>query len=337
MYSINRRDRKLYKKIAVVTGCAGFIGTTFTRVLLEKGWTVYGIDKLTYVANDIDMSWLIGEYPDNYIVIKDDIKDIKRLPECDVVFNFAAESDVDNSILSVDKFIDSNISGVKNLLEIITHKSVQIKNNKPLFFQVSTDEVYGDKLEGSFDETDPLMPSNPYAATKASADMLIESWARTHGLDYIIARPSNNYGENQYPEKLIPTAVRCLQRDKKIKLHNKGLPIRSWTHVEDTVEALILLYEKACRNNIYNIQSDYEQTNFVTVKKIINAYFMGNIDIEIPDYEEHISYEYDRPGQDVRYSISCESIKNYGWSPKKNFDEEIIKLVDYYKKRKWVW
>ena len=327
----------MYKKIAVVTGCAGFIGTTFTRVLLEKGWTVYGIDKLTYVANDIDMSWLIGEYPDNYIVIKDDIKDIKRLPECDVVFNFAAESDVDNSIVSVDKFIDSNISGVKNLLEIITHKSVQIKNNKPLFFQVSTDEVYGDKLEGSFDETAPLNPSNPYAATKAAADMLIESWSRTHGLDYIIARPSNNYGENQYPEKLIPTAVRCLQRGKKIKLHNKGLPIRSWTHVEDTVEALILLYEKACRNNIYNIQSDYEQTNFVTVKKIINAYFMGNIDVEIPDYEEHISYEYDRPGQDVRYSISCESIKNYGWSPKKNFDEEIIKLVDYYKKRKWVW
>ena len=327
----------MYKKIAVVTGCAGFIGTTFTRVLLEKGWTVYGIDKLTYVANDIDMSWLIGEYPDNYIVIKDDIKDIDRLPECDVVFNLAAESDVDNSIVNMDKFIDSNISGVKNLLEIITHKSVQIKHNKPLFFQVSTDEVYGDRVEGSFDETAALMPSNPYAATKAAADMLIESWSRTHGLDYIIARPSNNYGENQYPEKLIPTAVRCLQRGKKIKLHNKGLPIRSWTHVEDTVEALILLYEKACRNNIYNIQSDYEQTNFVTVKKIINAYFMGNIDIEIPDYEEHISYEYDRPGQDVRYSISCESIKNYGWSPKKNFDEEIIKLVDYYKKRKWVW
>ena len=327
----------MYKKIAVVTGCAGFIGTTFTRVLLEKGWTVYGIDKLTYVANDIDMSWLIGEYPDNYIVIKDDIKDIKRLPECDVVFNLAAESDVDNSIVNMDKFIDSNISGVKNLLEIITHKSVQIKHNKPLFFQVSTDEVYGDRVEGSFDETAALMPSNPYAATKASADMLIESWSRTHGLDYIIARPSNNYGENQYPEKLIPTAVRCLQRGKKIKLHNKGLPIRSWTHVEDTVEALILLYEKACRNNIYNIQSDYEQTNFVTVKKIINAYFMGNIYVEIPNYDEHISYEYDRPGQDVRYSISCESIKNYGWSPKKNFDEEIIKLVDYYKKRKWVW
>ena len=327
----------MYKRIAVVTGCAGFIGTTFTRLLLEKGWLVYGIDKFTYAANEQEMAWLLNDNPENFTLINGDIKNIDRLPECDVVFNLAAESDVDNSILNVDNFIDSNISGVKNVLEIITHKSVQIKHNKPLFFQVSTDEVYGDRIEGSFDETDALIPSNPYAATKAAADMLIESWSRTHGLDYIIARPSNNYGENQYPEKLIPTAVRCLQRGKKIKLHNKGLPIRSWTHVEDTAEAFILLYEKACRNNIYNIQSDYEQTNFITVKKIINAYFMGAIDIEIPDYNKHIDYSYDRPGQDVRYSISCESIKNYGWTPKKVFDEEIVKLVDYYKKRKWKW
>tara|TARA_Y100000385_G_scaffold6708_1_gene7340 strand:- start:230 stop:1213 length:984 start_codon:yes stop_codon:yes gene_type:complete len=327
----------MYKHIAVVTGCAGFIGTTFTRLLLEKGWLVYGIDKFTYAANEQEMAWLLNDNPENFTLINGDIKDINRLPECDVVFNLAAESDVDNSIVSMDKFIDSNISGVKNLLEIITHKSVQIKHNKPLFFQVSTDEVYGDRIEGSFDETDALMPSNPYAATKAAADMLIESWSRTHGLEYIIARPSNNYGENQYPEKLVPTAVRCLQRGKKIKLHNKGLPIRSWTHVEDTAEAFILLYEKACRNNIYNIQSDYEQTNIVTVTKIINTYFMGAIDIEIPNYNEHINYEYDRPGQDIRYSISCESIKNYGWTPKKVFDEEIVKLVDYYKKRKWKW
>jgi dTDP-glucose 4,6-dehydratase len=326
----------LSKQIAVVTGCAGFIGITFTKLLLSKGWLVYGIDKLTYVANTDELTDLTLEYS-NFKFVEQDIKDIERLPECDVVFNLAAESDVDNSIMNVDKFIDSNISGVKNLLEIITHKSVQIKNNKPLFFQVSTDEVYGDTVEGSFDETSTLNPSNPYAATKAAADMLIESWARTHGLEYIIARPSNNYGANQYPEKLIPTAVRRLQRNKKIKVHNKGLPIRSWTHVEDTAEAFILLYEKACRNNIYNIQSDYEQTNFITVTKIINAYFMGSIDIDIPDYNEHIDYEYDRPGQDVRYSISCESIKNYGWSPQKNFDEEIIKLVNYYKKRKWKW
>ena len=325
------------KQIAVVTGCAGFIGITFTKLLLERGWLVYGIDKFTYVANFEELQTLANIYPNTFTYVIEDIKDIDRLPECDVVFNLAAESDVDNSIVNMDKFIDSNISGVKNLLEIITHKSVQIKHNKPLFFQVSTDEVYGDRIEGSFDETAALIPSNPYAATKAAADMLIESWSRTHGLDYIIARPSNNYGENQYPEKLVPTTVRCLQRGKKIKLHNKGLPIRSWTHVEDTAEAFILLYEKACRNNIYNIQSDYEQTNFITVTKIINAYFMGAIDVKIPDYDEHIDYSYDRPGQDIRYSISCESIKNYGWTPKKDFDEEIVKLVDFYKKRKWKW
>tara|TARA_R110001632_G_scaffold140430_1_gene256409 strand:+ start:60 stop:1043 length:984 start_codon:yes stop_codon:yes gene_type:complete len=325
------------KQIAVVTGCAGFIGITFTKLLLERGWLVYGIDKFTYVANFEELQTLANIYPNTFTYVTEDIKDIDRLPECDVVFNLAAESDVDNSILNMDNFIDSNISGVKNLLEIITHRSVQIKNNKPLFFQVSTDEVYGDKEEGSFDETAALMPSNPYAATKAAADMLVESWSRTHGLDYIIARPSNNYGENQYPEKLIPTVIRRLQREQKVKLHNKGLPVRSWTHVEDTAEAFILLYEKACRNNIYNIQSDYEQNNFVTVTKIINIYFMGAINVEIPNYDEHIDYEYDRPGQDIRYSISCESIKNYGWAPKKNFDKEIVKLVNYYKKRKWKW
>ena len=325
------------KQIAVVTGCAGFIGITFTKLLLERGWLVYGIDKFTYVANFEELQTLANIYPNTFTYVTEDIKDIDRLPECDVVFNLAAESDVDNSILNMDNFIDSNISGVKNLLEIITHRSVQIKNNKPLFFQVSTDEVYGDKEEGSFDETAALMPSNPYAATKAAADMLVESWSRTHGLDYIIARPSNNYGENQYPEKLIPTVIRRLQREQKVKLHNKGLPVRSWTHVADTAEAFILLYEKACRNNIYNIQSDYEQNNFVTVTKIINVYFMGAINVEIPNYDEHIDYEYDRPGQDIRYSISCESIKNYGWAPKKNFDKEIVKLVNYYKKRKWKW
>jgi len=325
------------KQIAVVTGCAGFIGITFTKLLLERGWLVYGIDKFTYVANFEELQTLANIYPNTFTYVIEDIKDINRLPEFDVVFNLAAESDVDNSILNMDNFINSNISGVKNLLEIITHRSVQIKNNKPLFFQVSTDEVYGDKEEGSFDETAALMPSNPYAATKAAADMLVESWSRTHGLDYIIARPSNNYGENQYPEKLIPTVIRRLQREQKVKLHNKGLPVRSWTHVEDTAEAFILLYEKACRNNIYNIQSDYEQNNFVTVTKIINIYFMGAINVEIPNYDEHIDYEYDRPGQDVRYSISCESIKNYGWTPKKNFDKEIVKLVNFYKKRKWKW
>ena len=129
--------------------------------------------------------------------------------------------------------------------------------------------------EGNFDENAVLKPSNPYSATKAAADMLIQSYARTFNIEYIIARPSNNYGPFQYPEKLIPLAVKRLSRGKKIKLHNKGSPIRTWTHSEDTTDAIITLYEKAERNKIYNISSEYEQSNLETVTKILNAYFLG--------------------------------------------------------------
>ena len=148
-----------------------------------------------------------------------------------------------------------------------------IRASKPLFFQISTDEVYGDLENGSFTESSPLKPSNPYSATKAAADLLIQSWARTHKVEYIIARPSNNYGLYQYPEKLIPLAVKNLNRGKKIKLHNKGKPIRTWTHSEDTTNALITLYEKAERNKVYNISSEYENSNYDTVKKILKLLF----------------------------------------------------------------
>ena len=325
------------KKIAVVTGCAGFIGITLTRSLLDLGWNVYGIDKLTYVAVTEELDYLSYYYPESFKFIEADICEIDRLPECDVIFNLAAESDVDNSILNIDSFIRSNIDGVKNLLRLVTHNSVQNKHNKPLFFHMSTDEVYGDILDGSFDETSPLNPSNPYSATKAAADMIILSWARTYGLEYILARPSNNYGLHQYPEKLIPTAIRRLMRGKKIKLHDEGKPIRSWTHSEDTVDALIMIYEKGERNSIYNIQSDFEQSNYETVRKVINYYFMGKIDRDVPDIMEHIDFTYGRPGQDVRYSISCEPLKQLGWAPTKDFDLCLPDVINHYKQKKWVW
>lgn len=325
------------KQIAVVTGCSGFIGLTLTRSLLELGWNVYGIDKLTYVADQEELTSIILDYPESFKFENSDICDVQRLPECDVVFNLAAESDVDNSILNIDSFIKSNIDGVKNLLRLITHNSVQNKHNKPLFFHMSTDEVYGDRETGSFSESSPLNPSNPYSATKAAADMIIQAWARTYDLEYILARPSNNYGYFQYPEKLIPTAVRRLMRGKKIKLHNEGKPIRSWTHSEDTVNAIILIYEKGKRNSIYNIQSDYEQTNLQTVTKIINYYFMGRVNKDIPNIEDHLDFSYNRAGQDIRYSISCEPLKNLGWVPEKEFDVHLPELINYYKQKKWVW
>jgi len=318
-------------KTAVVTGFAGFIGTTFTNRLLAEGWKVYGIDKFTHVCNQS----LLNSKNENFEWEGADIRKIDWLPECDVIFNFAAESDVDIGNQSCDRFIKSNIDGVRNLLDIINNRIV-LRADKPLFFQISTDEVYGDLVDGVFDESAELKPSNPYAATKAAADLLIQSYARTYGTEYIIARPSNNYGYFQYPEKLIPLTVKRLARGKKIKLHNEGKPIRTWTHSEDTASALLTLYEKAERNRIYNISSEYEQTNIETVTKIINTYFMGRLNRAVPNIEQFLDLSFDRPGQDIRYAISCEPLRKLQWRPEKEFDEEIIKLVNHYK-REFVW
>lgn len=324
------------EKIAVVTGCASFIGITFTKKLLQNDWHVYGIDKLTHVANWKEIS-AIQEGDNKFDFIPEDIRKVKWIPSCDVIFNFAAESDVDIGNRNCSNFIKSNIDGVRNLLELINSRIIT-RDNKPLFFQVSTDEVYGDTINGTFTEDSTLNPSNPYAATKASADLLTQSWARTHGLEYIIARPSNNYGYHQYPEKLIPLTVQNLLRGKKIKLHNEGKPVRTWTHSEDTASAILTLYEKAERNRIYNISSEYEQSNYDTVRKIINAfYFENTIKRDVPDLQSYLDLTYARPGQDVRYAISCEPLRELQWRPEKEFDKEIIKLVKYYKAKGIVW
>ena len=315
-------------KTAIVTGFAGFLGTTFTKKLLSDGWKIYGIDKFTYVHNKS----LTRANLKNFTWVQTDIANLNSwLPECDVIFNFAAESDVDIGNQSCETFIESNVNGVRNLLDMI-NKRIVLRVDKPLFFQISTDEVYGDLTNGSFDECSQMNPSNPYAASKAMADLLIQAYSRTYGIDYIIARPSNNYGYYQYPEKLIPLAVKRLPRGKKIKLHDEGRPIRTWTHSEDTANALLTLYEKAERNRIYNISSEFEQTNLETVNKILSAYFMGSITRQVPDSEQFLDFTYNRPGQDVRYAISCEPLKNLGWSSQINFDEEIVELVQHYKK-----
>ena len=323
------------RKVAVVTGYAGFIGSTFTRKLLEKGYYVFCIDKFTYVSDSLQAQRNNQDFNDRMTWLRQDIREIDSLPECDVIFNLAAESDVDISNQDSSKFIASNIDGVRNLLNIINSR-ILIRADKPLFFQVSTDEVYGDIDQGSFDESAPLNPSNPYSATKAAADLLVKSWARTYGLEYIIARPSNNYGPHQYPEKLIPLAIKRLMRGKKIKLHGKGTPIRTWTHVEDTSDALITLYEKAERNKIYNISSEFEQTNYETIKQLVNCYYLNNVNRNVPDLESHLDFSFERPGQDMRYSITCEPLRKLGWEPQKEFKTEIPKLVKYYKDN-WRW
>ena len=307
-------------KIVYITGCLGFIGSYTTRKCLELGWKVYGVDKCTYVANES----LLKEFEtyENFRFLREDICNLTHLYDCDYVINFAAESHVGNSIINSDEFINSNIVGVKNLLDLVRHKPLNC-NNRPIFFHVSTDEVYGDITDGQHTETDLLKPSNPYSAAKAAADMLVHAWARTYGINYIILRPTNNYGVGQFPEKLIPIAVKNLMRNSLIRLHNQGTPVRNWLHAEDTAAAVTTIVQAGTVDEIYNVAGGFEQSNRETIKQIIKA-FHGTGE----NWEQYVDFSVVRQGQDVRYALDDSKLRALGWAPKKKFDEEVVKIVE---------
>lgn len=309
------------KRVVYVTGCLGFIGSYVAKACLEKGWYVRGVDKCTYAAN-ADFDALMA-YP-NFTFDEMDINDIEHLYECDYIINTAAESHVDNSILSSDVFLKSNVNGVHHLLEL-----VKDRKHKPVLLHFSTDEVYGDIVEGFHKEDDMLKPSNPYSATKAAADMLITAWARTYNVPYVIVRPTNNYGIGQYVEKFIPTSVKALSLGKPIPLHNEGTPRRTWLHASDTASAIITIIEAGVRNEIYNISGNYEEQNIVIAKKIIDMYYWGGCQ---GLYDEHLDLSIRRQGQDVRYAIDDSKIKALGWEPKADFETELKAIVDHYAK-----
>lgn len=315
-------------RLVVITGCLGLIGSHVTRECLLKGWKVYGIDKCTYAADlNILEDFLLNP---NFTFAKKDIALIKHIPDCDYVINLAAESHVGNSIIDSSAFLETNINGVKNLLDLVRRKPNNIAP-RPIFFHFSTDEVYGDIESGAHCEEDILKPSNPYSASKAAADMLVLAWSRTYKLDYIIIRPTNNYGPRQYPEKLIPLSVKMLMRGKKIRLHNEGTPIRNWLHSYDTATAVIKIIESGATNEIYNVSGGYEQTNKETVIKIIKALYGPEA-----DWEKYVDLSYKRLGQDVRYALNDDKLKSLGWCPEKVFDEEIEEIVKFYKENfKW--
>jgi dTDP-glucose 4,6-dehydratase len=315
-------------KLVVITGCLGLIGSHVTRACLLKGWKVYGIDKRTYAADPHILEEFLSD--SNFTFLKKDIALIKHIPDCDYVINLAAESHVGNSIIDSSAFMETNINGVKNLLDLIRQKPDNV-DNRPVFFHFSTDEVYGDIEFGAHSEEDILKPSNPYSASKAAADMLVLAWARTYGLQYIIIRPTNNYGPNQYPEKLIPLSVKLLMRSKKIRLHNEGTPVRNWLHSYDTAAAVVRIIESGSKNKIYNVSGGYEQTNRETVEKIIKAFHGPTAEIE-----KYVDLTYERLGQDVRYALNDDKLRELGWQPKKLFDEEIHGIVKFYKENfKW--
>ncbi|MFA6432639.1 MAG: GDP-mannose 4,6-dehydratase [Candidatus Paceibacterota bacterium] len=292
------------KKI-LVTGGLGFIGSCFTEMALKRGYEVINVDKMTYaIREDTDFE----KYP-NYTFLKRDINDLVKIPpEVSWVINFAAESHVDNSINEAAPFFRSNVGGVYHLLQLL---KAMPATRRPTLLQISTDEVYGDILEGSFFETDMLKPSSPYSASKAAADQLVMGWGRTYDIRYRIARSSNNYGYGQRAEKLIPKAMKLAIRGKKIPVHGDGSYRREWTFTEDNCEGLFAIMEKGTDGEIYNISAREELTNLEVIKKVLGV--MGRPD----DLYEFVE---DRPGQDVRYSINTDKIRALGWKPAMTLD-----------------
>ena len=309
-------------KVVYVTGCLGFIGSYVTHKCLERGWMVYGVDKCTYAANR-NLVKHFSKYS-NFTFLEEDIKDLRHLYDCDYVINTAAESHVGNSIVDSEEFISSNIMGVKNILDLIRNRPENC-NRRPIMFHFSTDEVYGDIENGEHTEEHLLHPSNPYSASKASADMLILAWARTYNIEYVILRPTNNYGIGQYPEKLIPLSVKNMIRGRKVRLHNGGTPIRNWLHADDTAEAVMSIIESENVDEIYNVAGGFEQTNADTVRKIVSAHHGTH------DWKKYVDFSYSRQGQDVRYALNDDKLRSLGWAPKKVFDKEIKSVVEYYK------
>jgi dTDP-glucose 4,6-dehydratase len=286
----------------VTTGGRGFIGSHFVELCLQNGHIVVDIDYMGYCSN----KQLYFDSNPNYTHINHDIASIEHIPLCDVIVNFAAETHVDNSINDTHPFVHSNIMGVHNLLEIIKGKP---EYERPLFVQISTDEVYGDILDGEFVETDILKPSNPYSATKAAAEMLVMSYHRTYGINYIITRSSNNYGERQYEEKLIPKSINYLKSGKKIPLQGDGSYVRDWIYVKDNVEAIYHVMTGKFKNDIFNIGARNRLKNIEVVRTVLDW---------MDKDETSITYVPNRWGQDLRYALSIDKIQSTGWSPKHN-------------------
>jgi dTDP-glucose 4,6-dehydratase len=313
----------------LVTGGMGFIGSNFIRLLLDERpeWDIWNLDALTYAGNPENLSDVATEAEGNgrYRFLHADIVEGARMTEIltdhdvDAVVNFAAESHVDRSIQSSGPFVRTNVAGTQALLDAARAARV------PRFVQVSTDEVYGD-LEADdppFTEQTPLAPSSPYSATKAAADHLVLAYHRTHRMDALITRCSNNYGPYQFPEKLFPLMITNAMSGKKLPVYGKGDNVRDWIHVEDHCRGVLATLEHGGPGEVYNFGGASERKNLDVVRQIIDA---------VGASEELIEFVTDRPGHDRRYAIDfAKAHRELGWSPRLTFEEGLRGTVDWYR------
>ena len=308
----------------LVTGGAGFIGSNFVRHLLKNtNCAVVNLDKLTYAGNLNNIKDLRREKRHEFI--RGDIRNRKLagslVKKADAVVNFAAESHVDRSIQTPSVFVESNVLGVQVLLEACRRFGVR-------FEQISTDEVYGSRAEGSFVETDALNPSSPYSASKASADLLVNAYHVTYGLEVTVTRSTNNYGPNQHPEKFIPRLVTNALRGKPLPIYGSGQNIRDWIFVDDNCGAILTVLEKGEEGQIYNIGGGNERKNLEIAKEILRC-------LSLP--EAMLEFVPDRPGHDFRYSIQCGKVQHLGWKPQVGFEEGLQRTVDWYRTNERWW
>jgi len=318
------------KKI-IVTGGLGFIGSNLIDLLISKKYYVINIDKTTYSSNFYN----VKEYKNSkkYKFIKCDIKDkkIKNILfkyKPIAIFNLAAETHVDRSIDNPESFIQSNIVGVYNLLECFKDFS---KKNKSKLIHISTDEVYGDVLNGRTSEDYPYRPSSPYAASKAASDHLVTSYVRTYKIPAMITNCSNNYGPKQHPEKLIPKLIYNILSNKPLPIYGKGTNSREWIYVKDHCEALLKVFLKGKIGEFYNVGSNKNLNNLQVTNELLKV---SKKKMKIGD-KVKILFVKDRPGHDVRYALNSNKIKSkLGWYPKTNFRHGMKLTFDWYYKNK---
>jgi dTDP-glucose 4,6-dehydratase len=315
----------------LVTGGAGFIGSNFVRMALTDKFPDFKVDEivvldlLTYAGDEENLAPIATDK--RYKFVKGDIRDLelakKLMSESDYVVHFAAESHVDRSIEGGSEFVSTNVMGTQVLLDAARNSNIK------RFLHVSTDEVYGSISEGSWPEDHPLLPNSPYSASKAGSDLLVRAYNRTHKLDTVITRCSNNYGQYQFPEKVMPLFITNIIEGKKVPLYGNGLNVRDWLHVDDHCRGIALALTKGKSGEVYNIGGGTELTNVELTHKILDAMGVG---------KEFIQPVEDRKGHDLRYSVDITKINTQlGYAPQVNFEEGLAQTINWYKNNEAWW